>query len=209
MKQFNKKILAVLLSLVLALSLGLTVFAAANGDMNNDKKIGTGDARSILRAAIGLDQLDAAAKKVADLNMDGAVTTADARLALRIAIGLEVSDGRFYENQYDVLRSGFFYADFNLTDVAETQDMVVAVTDKSAYMQMEFSDPEMQKEFGIGAIQIHMLFLNDKTYLLDPANRQYAAFPFEAMGMSADELGSMSDTKNMFKAFLLIRLKSN
>ena len=201
MKQFTKKTISLLLCLVLALSVGLTALAAANGDLTGDNKITTDDARRILRAAIGLDTLTAANKKAADMDLDGKVTTSDARLALRVAIGLEVSHGKLYENQYDVLRSGFFFTDFTITDDSGEQAMLLAVTDKSAFMRMEFSDAEMKEEFGIDAIKINMLFLNDTAYLLDPENRQYAPFPFEEMGMSADELEGMGDAKDMFKNY--------
>ena len=201
MKQFTKKTIALILCLVLALSLGLTALAAANGDLNGDNKITTDDARKILRASIGLDTLSAAAKKAADMDLDGAVTTADARLALRVAIGLELSDGKLYENQYDVLRSGFFYADFNITDVAESQNILLAVSKQSTYMRMEFTDEELLTEFGVESIKINMLFRDDRAWLLDPENRQYAEFPFEAMGMSAEELASMSEAKDMFKDY--------
>ena len=201
MKKFTKKSIALILSLVLALSLALTALAAANGDLTGDGRIATDDARNILRAAVGLDTLTGEKKKAADMDLDGAVTTADARLALRVAVGLEVSDGKLYENQYDVLRSGFFYADFNITDAAESQNMLLAVTDKTAFLQMEFTDEEMLQEFGIDAIRINMLFLNEKAYLLDPENRQYAEFPFEAMGMSASEMSTMSEAKDMFKGY--------
>jgi hypothetical protein len=201
MKQFNKKILAVLLSLVLMLSAGLTALAAANGDLNNDNKITTEDARKILRASIGLETLNAAGKKAADMDLDGSVTTADARLALRVAIGLEVSNGKLYENQYDVLRSGFFFTDFSVKDDTGDQAMLLAVTDKATFMRMEFSDEEMKQEFGLDAIKINLIFQNEKAYLLDPENRQYAEFPFEEMGMSADELTGMADAKDMFRSY--------
>ena len=201
MIRFTKKALALALSLVLALSVGLTAFAAASGDLTGDNKIGTADARKILRAAIGLDTLSAAEKDAADVNLDGAITTADARMALRVAVGLEKSDGKLYKNQYDVLRSGFFFADLTVTDSAGAQDMLIAATPDSTYLQMMFTDAELKEEFGIDAIQIDLLFKGEKAYLLDPANRAYGEFPFEAMGMSKDELGDMTEAREMFNRF--------
>ena len=84
-----KKFISVALCIVLAFSmLSVCALAAANGDLNKDNKIGTGDARIILRAAVGLDTLNAEQFIAADIDMDGKITTTDARLALRIAVGL-------------------------------------------------------------------------------------------------------------------------
>lgn len=57
------------------------------GDVDGDGKITAADARLILRAAVGLEMLDAA---MADLDGDGKISAADAREALRIATGQEV-----------------------------------------------------------------------------------------------------------------------
>ena len=57
MKTVTKRIFALILSLVLALSAGLTAFAAASGDLTGDNAIGTGDARKILRAAVGMERI--------------------------------------------------------------------------------------------------------------------------------------------------------
>ena len=59
------------------------------GDMDFDGRISAADARTILRAAAGLDLLTKAQHEIADLNGDSKITPADARIALRIAAGLE------------------------------------------------------------------------------------------------------------------------
>ena len=59
------------------------------GDLNNDGKITTSEARRILRAAVKLEDLTAYERARADMNGDGKVTTEDARIALRKAIGLD------------------------------------------------------------------------------------------------------------------------
>ena len=201
MKTVTKRIFALILSLVLALSAGLTAFAAASGDLTGDNKIGTGDARDILRAAIGLDTLSAAKKDAADVNLDGSVTTADARMALRVAVGLEKTDGKLYTNQYDVLRSGFFYTELTVTDSAGAQDLLIGASADATYLRMMFADAELKQEFGVDAIEINLLFKGEKAYLLDPANRAYGEFPFEEMGMSKDELGDVTEAKEMFSRF--------
>ena len=59
------------------------------GDVNGDGKVGADDARTALRAAVGLETLDEKQKKAADVDGDGEITVADAREILRKATGLE------------------------------------------------------------------------------------------------------------------------
>ncbi len=59
------------------------------GDVNDDAKVTTVDARLTLRAAIGFIRFAGNPLRAADVNRDGKVTPADARLILRCAIGLE------------------------------------------------------------------------------------------------------------------------
>ncbi len=59
------------------------------GDADGDGKVTEEDAVLILKAAVGLVQLDERQKQAADVDADGKITASDARLALRIAAGLE------------------------------------------------------------------------------------------------------------------------
>ena len=59
------------------------------GDIDNDGNITSADARTALRAAVGLDGLNEAQRKAADVNKDGILNSADARSILRCAVGLE------------------------------------------------------------------------------------------------------------------------
>ncbi len=56
------------------------------GDADGDGKYTAGDARFILRCAVGLEKYDSLIQ--CDANADGTVNAADARLALRFAVGL-------------------------------------------------------------------------------------------------------------------------
>ena len=77
------------------------------GDVNNDARVRTDDARLCLRAAIGLIRYTGNAFRAADVDRDGMITTADARLILRASIGLDdlidytnlikLSEGVIYE----------------------------------------------------------------------------------------------------------------
>lgn len=70
-------------------------FAAAQtrGDADGDGKVTAADARLILRAAVGLEEIKAgsAVYEACDLDNDGKLTAADARAALRIAVGLDAT----------------------------------------------------------------------------------------------------------------------
>jgi len=57
------------------------------GDVNNDKKINTTDARETLLSYVGRKQLTATQKLAADVNKDGIINTADARQILLYYVG--------------------------------------------------------------------------------------------------------------------------
>ena len=59
------------------------------GDVNGDGKVDINDARTVLRAAVGLEKLSPDAEKRADTDGDGKVTVNDARDILRTATGLD------------------------------------------------------------------------------------------------------------------------
>ncbi len=59
------------------------------GDANLDGKVTAADAAEILRAVVGLTELDPIAAFFADVNEDGQVTAADAAFILRAVVGLE------------------------------------------------------------------------------------------------------------------------
>ena len=66
------------------------VAAGILGDANLDNKVTAADAAEILRAVVGLTELDPVAMFFADVNQDGDVTAADAAFILRAVVGLEV-----------------------------------------------------------------------------------------------------------------------
>ena len=86
----KKKIIAIILSVLMLLSVApLSVMAAELGDVDGNGKIDATDARTALRAAVGLDKLKAEQVSLADVDFDGDVDATDARLILRAAVGLE------------------------------------------------------------------------------------------------------------------------
>lgn len=59
------------------------------GDVNLDNRVTAADAAEILRAVVGLAELDPLQMYFADVNLDGSVTAADAAYVLRAVVGLE------------------------------------------------------------------------------------------------------------------------
>lgn len=91
-----KSIFSGLLSVGLLLSLCVvfpanTVFAAASyvGDVDADGTVTASDARTALRASVGLQYLDTTKYGIADADGDSVVTASDARTILRTSVGLE------------------------------------------------------------------------------------------------------------------------
>ena len=86
----KKRVISVLLAGLLCVSMLLpAAFAAQMGDLDGNGKVTTNDARTVLRVAIGLEQLTPEQKRLADADGNGKITTNDARSVLRCAIGLE------------------------------------------------------------------------------------------------------------------------
>ena len=63
------------------------------GDVDNSGHIDSSDARTALRAAVGLEEYSESSKEfiVLDINSDGEITADDARLILRISVGLPIA----------------------------------------------------------------------------------------------------------------------
>ena len=59
------------------------------GDVNDDDRVTTSDARALLRIASRLDPISETAIQFGDMNDDGKITTSDARTLLRCVAGLE------------------------------------------------------------------------------------------------------------------------
>lgn len=198
-----KKFISAAMCFVLAFSmLGVCAFAAANGDINNDKSITASDARGILRASVGLDKLSADQKNAADIDMDGEVTASDARLALRIAVDLEKTNGELYNNEFEVFQSGFFFIDMDVIEGGEKQNVKMALTDKSTYLSVAFeSDGLLGSEFGfedLGNMNIAFLFNENDMYFIDEGSKTYAPMSamFKLMGEELTEedlAGSLGD----------------
>lgn len=100
----------ILISTVLAVCLCLGAIgcsAAMLGDVNGDGAVTAADARLTLRAAVGLQSLGGTPEAAADIDMNNVLAAADARGQLRVAVGLDTTDGKFYNNAFELLRGGY------------------------------------------------------------------------------------------------------
>lgn len=61
----------------------------STGDIDENGKIDASDARTLLRAAVGLEKITSTLKTRGDVDKDGELTSFDARTVLRVAVGLE------------------------------------------------------------------------------------------------------------------------
>ncbi len=89
MKMTKKGILFVIAAVLVAVSFAFAVSATAIGDIDKNGSVSASDARFILRASVGLEELSDEQKKLADADFDGKISAADARLVLRASVGLE------------------------------------------------------------------------------------------------------------------------
>ena len=89
MKTFSKRILALLMSLVIALSLVMTASASdvVYGDINKDSKINSIDALMILQHSVGAAAIADELLVAADVNGDGRINSIDALEILMVSIG--------------------------------------------------------------------------------------------------------------------------
>lgn len=87
----SKKVLSVLLAVMMLLTIIPVSFVSAleTGDVNGDGKIMATDARIVLRASVGLEELDEIQTIAADVDGKPGISAADARLILRASVGLE------------------------------------------------------------------------------------------------------------------------
>lgn len=100
MKNKTAKLFCIcVISLVTLFIMSFAAGAAIVGDVTGeDKKVTASDARIILRASVGLENLTEAQFKVADIDVNGKITAADARSALRMSVALEETV-HYYEKE--------------------------------------------------------------------------------------------------------------
>ena len=92
MKRLTKG-MSVVLAFIMLMSMGIYSSAKEQyyrlGDFDLDGEITAGDARMVLRAAVGLETLTDLQKLISDYDGDGDISAADARMVLRTCVGLE------------------------------------------------------------------------------------------------------------------------
>lgn len=111
MKNTFKRIVSILLTVVLCISVAPTVIASFRGDVNHDGQTNSYDALMVLRYAVGAED-EEFDYTWADLNGDDNINSADALFILKIAVGSDKPENynceeilKFYE---DSLYSTYF-----------------------------------------------------------------------------------------------------
>ena len=89
----SKRFLTAVISVITALAMSMTAFAAITyGDVDNSGDINVTDARLVLRFAVKLETpANDDIAKAADVDGDGDIDVSDARLVLRVAVKLDTS----------------------------------------------------------------------------------------------------------------------
>ena len=199
-----KKLLSLLLTLTLVLAFSLPALAFGNGQICREAAITAADARQLLRMAVGLEPATPENVALGDIDLDGEVTAADARLALRIAVDLEKTDGKFHENEYDVLRSGFFDATFRTKEGDEEMEMNLVMAGDEIFIRVTISMDD-----GNDAIHLELPMLKNKDgiYILDDEFKAYdvvneeTSAIFEKMLNDGSE-GSKMKLEDLFNDFM-------
>ncbi|MBQ6021762.1 MAG: BMP family ABC transporter substrate-binding protein [Clostridia bacterium] len=111
---------------------GLAAYAARPGDMDADNKITAGDARTVLRAAVGLEVLTPEQFAAADADHDNKITASDARLVLRSAVDLESLDPAPIP---DTFKAGFIF--LNGEESGYDKNFIDAALDACAELGLE------------------------------------------------------------------------
>ncbi len=162
-----------------ALSAGLlftsVCSAAVLGDMDSDGGVSSADARTILRAAVGLDTLNETQRAAADMDTDGLITAADARLALRTAVSLQLRREGVFADQYAVLQSGEYCAEVSMGG-KDGVPLTYARKGNTAYIR-----------FSMEGIELSLLTDGERLLILDEKERMYADFA-EVLELMGDEL---------------------
>ncbi len=105
MRMKRKRILFAIVTVLMAMSFAFAAAAASVGDMDQNGSLSAADARVILRASVGLENLSEEQKILADADFDGKISAADARLVLRASVGLEqIEDpGQSHTHEYETV----------------------------------------------------------------------------------------------------------
>lgn len=83
----TKRLVALALAAILALSFTTVTFAAYKGDINGDNLVNSSDALAVLRYSVGLDK--EINEKAADMDEDGNINSSDALAILKVSVGID------------------------------------------------------------------------------------------------------------------------
>ncbi len=195
-----KKILAVVLALVMALSvLAMNASAVTDvdyGDMNSDGNINASDALSVLQMSTGIVEASDYQLAIGDINADGKTNSSDALLILQLSTGLITSFNKSYDSTLKATVVDPVFANKAFT-------FSMAMSDKSVGdFDMIFSTDGKAKVIatvilfqGILPVEVRMLNKDNKNYqILDEINA--LGKPVEGTGVYCEideNIGKMFD----------------
>lgn len=101
----TKKLVALALAAILALSFTTVTFAAYKGDINGDNLVNSSDALAVLRFSVGLDK--EINEKAADMDADGNINSSDALAILKVSVGIDEKEELPEENPEEPVLSPY------------------------------------------------------------------------------------------------------
>lgn len=177
----KKCILFLLIVLLAATLLALPVSSSSVyfPDVDGDGKIGSSDARLILRNAVGLAVFSDAQKNDADYDKDGAVTAEDARTALRTAVGLHID----MLAQSRIFRSDNFVISGTYTKNNSSADFELAIYGQNMLLT-EYVDLNFSTDNGIFDPETFSLLVKDGSlYFINPVAKLYCPVTEDVLTM--------------------------
>ncbi len=175
----KRLISSMLITVFLLCIMSVSSAAAVRGDVDGNSKVTAADARLTLRCSVGLEKFNNKKTSAADMDGDGKITAADARRILRISVGL--SEENAPSNDYEILRSGNFYMQGEMSSNGVYYDrMEMAFYNGTTYMTSDFNGAELG-----------MLIKDSSIYMIYPEKKaalHMSKVLLSMAGLSSDEL---------------------
>ncbi len=159
-----KKIVAFVLAMVMAVSLGIGASARLVGDINSDKVTNSSDALLILKYVVGLEK--GLNEKYADVNGDGKVDSSDALSVLKICVGLYEGELEVEDEKVETLKSK--YIDPIITSNKFTLKTTVEQDSEKIPVTIMVDGKNMATEMTYSGMTLRILILNGQTYCVMP-----------------------------------------
>lgn len=163
-----KRIISLIISVILAISMGLAAQARLIGDIDGNGTVNSSDALLILQYSVG--QKEPAIKTIADVNGDGAINSADALIALQISVGsytgpTEADDILITSYKRDLVDPITSSGKFTIKATAYSGSRTIPMT-------IEYRDGNLAVTIN-ELTEIRILIMDGKSYITIPKRRIY------------------------------------